>query len=63
LRRLGADCRADRERTLARLRHSADGGGRHAMTPTDEPFRYTANLAAIQFIAETGSPLLNISYY
>jgi hypothetical protein len=33
------------------------------MTPTDEPFRYTANLDAIQFIAETGSPLLNISYY
>lgn len=33
------------------------------MTPTDPPFVYTADLAAIEFIAATGSPVLNISYY
>ena len=30
---------------------------------TDAPFEYTGDLALIQFIAVSGSPVLNVSYY
>jgi hypothetical protein len=30
---------------------------------TDAPFEYTGDLEAIEFIAVSGSPVLNISYY
>jgi hypothetical protein len=33
------------------------------MLPTDDPFEYSANLAAIQFILSVGLPTLGISYY
>ena len=33
------------------------------LSNTGEPLQYSGPLAKIQFIAETGSPVLNISYY
>ena len=33
------------------------------MATTDAPFEYSGNLSAIKFIAETGSPVLDVSYY
>lgn len=46
-----------------------DGGGVPTaligmpMLNTDPPLEYSANLGALQFIAATGSPILNVSYY
>ena len=36
------------------------------LVPTSDgtlPFEYWGNLSAIQFIAQTGSPIVNVSYY
>lgn len=33
------------------------------LSNTGEPLQYSGPLSSIQFIAETGSPALNISYY
>lgn len=33
------------------------------MTSTDQPFEYSGTLSALQFIAVSGSPVLDVSYY
>ncbi|KEA07121.1 hypothetical protein [Rhizobium rhizogenes] len=33
------------------------------LSNTGEPLQYSGPLSKIQFIAETGSPVLNVSYY
>lgn len=33
------------------------------MADTDAPLQYSGTLTALQFIAQTGSPKLNVSYY
>lgn len=33
------------------------------MATTDSPLQYSGTLAALEFIAQTGTPKLNVSYY
>ena len=52
----------------ASVRYRDDGGAPTASLGSEvifgqNPFLYTGTLSALQFIAASGSPLLNVSFY